>query len=120
MDDHVRARILVVDDDPAQRELLFRRLEREGYEVSVAEDGWAGLAAIAARIPDLLIVDMMMPRLDGIGMITRLRENPVTATLPIMMLTARDRAVDKGFGLDAGADDYLGKPFAFPELLARI
>jgi len=120
MDDQVRARILVVDDDPAQRELLFRRLEREGYDVSVAEDGWAGLAAIAARIPDLLIVDMMMPRLDGIGVITRLRESPATATLPILMLTARDRAVDKSFGLESGADDYLGKPFEFPELLARI
>jgi CheY-like chemotaxis protein/MinD-like ATPase involved in chromosome partitioning or flagellar assembly len=115
-----QARILVVDDEPSARELVRRRLEMEHFEVIQAEDGWEALRRIKEDKPDLVVLDMMMPHLDGIAVIKKVREDPATAALPILMLTARDRAVDKAFGLEAGADDYLGKPFEWAELLARV
>jgi two-component system, OmpR family, response regulator MprA len=111
-------RILVVDDDPAVRESLRRSLSFNGYEVDVAADGAEALARIGARQPDALIVDVMMPRLDGLDTTRALRS--AGNDLPILVLTARDAVADRVDGLDAGADDYLTKPFALEELLARL
>src|SRR4051794_20009602 len=92
----------------------------EGHEIIPAENGWEALERIKELAPDLIILDMMMPGLDGIGVLKRLRSDANFVALPVLMLTARDRAVDKQFGLDSGADDYLGKPFEFAELTARV
>ena len=114
----VKPRVLVVDDDKAVRESLRRSLEFNGYEVSLATDGAEALAGIASSDPDVVIMDVMMPRLDGIETTRALRtaQNDV----PILVLTARDAVGDRVEGLDAGADDYLTKPFALQELLARL
>jgi two-component system response regulator MprA len=111
-------RILVVDDDPAVRESLRRSLEFNDYEVSLASDGAEALARITAEQPDALVLDVMMPRLDGLEATKALRA--AGNDVPILVLTARDAVSDRVDGLDAGADDYLTKPFALEELLARI
>jgi len=111
-------RVLVVDDDRAVRESLRRSLEFNGYAVSLAGDGAEALAAIASTAPDALVIDVMMPRLDGIEATRALRA--AGNDLPILVLTARDSVGDRVDGLDAGADDYLTKPFALEELLARL
>ncbi len=111
-------RILVVDDDRAVRDSLRRSLEFNGYEVALANDGVEALARINGLAPDALIVDVMMPRLDGIETTKALRA--AGNDLPILVLTARDSVGDRVDGLDAGADDYLAKPFALEELLARV
>jgi len=111
-------RILVVDDDRAVRESLRRSLEFNGYQVTLAGDGAEALAAIAGATPDALVIDVMMPRLDGIDATRALRA--AGNDLPILVLTARDSVGDRVEGLDAGADDYLTKPFALEELLARL
>lgn len=111
-------RILVVDDDRAVRESLRRSLAFNGYDVSLAGDGFAALAAIETEQPDALILDLMMPRLDGLETCRRLRA--AGDDRPVLMLTARDSVSDRVAGLDAGADDYLPKPFALEELLARV
>jgi two-component system, OmpR family, response regulator MprA len=111
-------RILVVDDDRAVRDSLRRSLEFNGYEVALASDGVEALARINGLAPDALIVDVMMPRLDGIETTKALRA--AGNDLPILVLTARDSVNDRVDGLDAGADDYLAKPFALDELLARV
>jgi two-component system response regulator MprA len=110
--------VLVVDDDRAVRESLRRSLEFNGYEVSLAEDGAAALAGISGTNPDAIVMDVMMPRLDGIETTRALRS--VGNQVPILVLTARDAVGDRVEGLDAGADDYLTKPFALDELLARL
>jgi two-component system response regulator MprA len=112
------ARLLVVDDDRAVRESLRRALTLEGYEVDLAEDGADGLARVAGASPDAIVLDVAMPVVDGIEMCRRLRDDG--ASLPILMLTARESVTDRVAGLDAGADDYLVKPFALEELLARL
>ena len=111
-------RILVVDDDRAVRDSLRRSLEFNGYEVALAADGVEALARINGLAPDALIVDVMMPRLDGLETTKALRA--AGNDVPILVLTARDSVSDRVDGLDAGADDYLAKPFALEELLARV
>ncbi len=111
-------RILVVDDDPKVLSLMRRGLSFAGYAVDLAADGDEALAAARDNPPDVVVLDVMLPKLDGIEVCRRLRSGD--PALPILMLTARDRVPDRVAGLDAGADDYLVKPFAFDELLARI
>jgi two-component system response regulator MprA len=111
-------RVLVVDDDPAVRDSLARTLRFEGHEVETAADGGEALAAVAVREPDAMILDVSMPVLDGLGTCQRLRADGIL--VPVLMLTARDSVGDRVAGLDAGADDYLVKPFALQELLARL
>ncbi len=111
-------RVLVVDDDRAVRESLRRSLEFNGYTVTLAHDGAEALASIGQLAPDALVIDVMMPRLDGIETTRVLRS--AGNDLPILVLTARDSVGDRVEGLDAGADDYLTKPFALEELLARL
>ena len=113
-----KPRVLVVDDDKAVRESLRRSLEFNGYDVALATDGAEALAGIASTAPDVVIMDVMMPRLDGIEATRALRT--AGNDLPILVLTARDAVGDRVEGLDAGADDYLTKPFALQELLARL
>jgi two-component system, OmpR family, response regulator MprA len=111
-------RILVVDDEPAVREALERALKLEGYEVALASDGVQALRALDEGPPDAVVLDLLMPRVDGIALCKRMRHHGDRT--PVLMLTARDAVADRVSGLDAGADDYLVKPFALPELLARV
>jgi len=108
----------VVDDDRPVLESLRRSLAFNGYEVDLARDGLEALARLAERRPDAIVLDVMMPRLDGLETCRRLRA--AGEELPVLMLTARDAVSDRVAGLDAGADDYLPKPFALEELLARL
>lgn len=111
------ANVLVVDDDPKITRLLQRALALEGYSVRTALSGAAGLEAARAQDPDLVILDILMPGMDGLEVCRRLR---AAGDLPILLLTAKDEVPDRVQGLDAGADDYLVKPFALEELLARV
>ncbi len=110
--------MLVVDDDKAVRESLRRSLEFNGYDVSLAADGAEALATLGTTHPDVVVMDVMMPRLDGIETTRALRAGG--NDVPVLVLTARDAVGDRVEGLDAGADDYLTKPFALQELLARL
>src|ERR1700694_749365 len=110
-------RILVVDDDPMVATTVQRVLSPEGYEVEVALGGAAALEQARARRPDLVVLDLMMPGIDGLEVCRLLRAD---TNLPILMLTARSGTADRVRGLDTGADDYLVKPFAYAELLARV
>ncbi|WP_042413087.1 response regulator transcription factor [Streptacidiphilus anmyonensis] len=112
------ARVLVVDDEPALRDALESSLAFEGYEVLTASDGLEALDAVAEEQPDLVLLDIMMPRMDGLTAVRRLRGRG--DTVPVLMLTARDAVGDRVTGLDVGADDYLAKPFELDELLARV
>jgi two-component system response regulator MprA len=114
----VPARIVVVDDDEALRNALRRALRLDGYEVALAADGEQALAELAGLRADLVVLDVLMPGLDGVTVCRRLRERGDRT--PVVMLTARDTVSDRVAGLDAGADDYLTKPFALEELLARV
>ena len=111
-------RIMIADDEPAIRESLARVLQVEGYDTSTVANGLAVLDGLGADALDLLILDVMMPRLGGLETCRRLRA--AGRDLPVLMLTARDQVSDRVTGLDAGADDYLPKPFATEELLARV
>jgi two-component system response regulator MprA len=114
----VAVRILVVDDDRAVRESLRRSLSFNGYSVALAQDGVEALDLISNDRPDAVVLDVMMPRLDGLEVCRQLRSTG--DDLPILVLTARDSVSERVAGLDAGADDYLPKPFALEELLARM
>ncbi|NUQ36694.1 MAG: response regulator transcription factor [Caldilineales bacterium] len=109
--------ILIIEDDPSIGKLLRRALMLEGYETELVGDGREGLAAFAALKPTLVILDLMLPGMDGIEVCRRIREE---SAAPILMLTARDAVDDRVLGLDSGADDYVTKPFDIDELLARV
>ena len=118
MDDQRRERVLVVDDDPPLRRMLARTLTAEGFEVTVASGGGAALLATERAAPDVIVLDVAMPAIDGLSVARRLRDRGLPT--PILMLTARDAVADRVAGLEAGADDYLVKPFAVAELVARV
>jgi two-component system response regulator MprA len=111
-------RVLVADDDPPLRRMLERTLVAEGFDVTLAADGGAALVAAEQTAPDVIVLDVAMPVLDGFAVCRRLRHKGLPT--PILMLTARDAVPDRVAGLEAGADDYLVKPFAVQELIARI
>ena len=111
-------RVLVVDDDRRLRDMLRRALSSAGYDVDTAEDGGHALAAISGRAFDLVVLDVLMPGVDGFGVARRMRQRGDPT--PVLMLTAKDAVGDRVAGLDAGADDYLVKPFSIDELLARV
>jgi two-component system response regulator MprA len=111
-------RILVVDDESAVREAVERALRIDGYDVAVAGDGREALHALDERTADAVVLDVLMPRINGLDLCRRLRDRGDRT--PVLMLTARDAVADRVAGLDAGADDYLVKPFALEELLARL
>jgi two-component system, OmpR family, response regulator MprA len=116
--DDVAPRVLVVDDDQAVRDALRRALTLHGFEVDLAGDGLEALEAIHAGPPDVVVLDVSMPGVDGFSVVRRLRQDD--RTLPVLMLTARDAIADRVEGLTSGADDYLVKPFALEELVARL
>ncbi|HEV2459841.1 MAG TPA: response regulator transcription factor, partial [Ktedonobacterales bacterium] len=113
-------RLLVVDDEQSIVDFIRLGMRYEGYRVEEASDGVTGFDAAQRLRPSLVILDVMLPGMDGIEVCRRLRENEATQDIPILMLTAKDEVRDRVTGLDAGADDYLTKPFSFEELLARV
>jgi DNA-binding response OmpR family regulator len=110
-------RVLVVDDEPMVRDVLSRYLRREGFEVATAADGEEALARFTEKEPDLVLLDLMLPRVDGYEVFRRLRERAPT---PVIMITARGEETDRIIGLEGGADDYIGKPFSPREVVARV
>ena len=115
-----RPLVLVADDDPDIRSLVTVRLEKSGYEVVAAGDGEQALAAALERAPDLALLDVMMPKLDGYEVTERLRQEEATRHLPVILLTARVQETDIARGVEAGADDYVKKPFSTSELRDRV
>lgn len=113
----MRAKVLIVEDDPAIREALRYNLDREGYEVLTATDGAEALRVARRDKPNLIVLDIMLPEVDGFDVTRILRRE---SSVPILMLTARDEEIDRVLGLELGADDYLTKPFSMRELLARV
>ena len=120
MTEEITGRVLVVEDEPAIARLLQVELGASGFEVRLAADGNEALAAVAEEVPDVVIADVMMPRMGGFELVRRLREDPRTEDVSIIMLTARGLKADKLEGFAIGADEYIVKPFDTPELLARI
>jgi DNA-binding response OmpR family regulator len=110
-------RVLVVDDEPMVREVVTAYLERDGYRVTTAADGHAALEALETTHPDLVVLDVMLPKLDGFDVLTQLRKR---TDVPVILLTARTEEVDRVLGLELGADDYVVKPFSPRELAARV
>ena len=119
-DEQPLLKVLVIDDAENIVEFIKLGLKYEGFQVEAAADGPEGLAAAQRIDPDLVILDLMLPGMDGLEVCRRLRENPTTQDVPILMLTAKDEVHDRVAGLETGADDYLTKPFSFDELVARI
>ena len=115
-----RTRILVVEDEEALATLLEYNLKREDFDVAIASDGEEALMKIDEALPDIVILDWMLPKVSGIEVCRRLRSKPETKNLPVIMLTARSEEADRIRGLETGADDYLTKPFSMNELIARV
>ena len=113
-------RILVVDDEPDVRELVVHRMRRSGYDVISAKNGEEGMELALSEAPALVIADVMMPRVDGFELTRRLRGDERTRRIPVILLTAKAQEADVSQGFDAGADDYLRKPFNPDELVARV
>jgi two-component system phosphate regulon response regulator PhoB len=113
-------RVLVVEDEPAQREVLAYNLEAEGFVVSRAQNGEEALLLVDEELPDIIVLDWMMPNLSGIEVCRRLKIRPETRSIPVIMLSARVEEVDKVRGLETGADDYVVKPYSVIELMARV
>ena len=113
-------RVLVVEDAPAQREVLAYNLEAEGFAVSRAQNGEEALLLVDEDVPDIIVLDWMMPNLSGIEVCRRLKIRPETRSIPVIMLSARSEEVDKVRGLETGADDYVVKPYSVIELMARV
>jgi DNA-binding NarL/FixJ family response regulator len=113
-------KILIIEDQPQMRRNLATILEMEGFEVAIAEDGNAGVARARESLPDLIICDVMMPELDGYGVLRTLRSEKATATVPFIFLTAKGEKIDQRTGMNLGADDYLTKPVARTDLLASV
>jgi phosphate regulon transcriptional regulator PhoB len=113
-------RVLIVEDEPDIRDLLVFHLEREGYQVTKSRTGAEAVRLAQAAPPDLVLLDLMLPEMDGLEVCRRLRRDPATQSIPIVMLTARGDEVDRVLGLELGADDYVVKPFSPRELVARI
>jgi DNA-binding response OmpR family regulator len=118
--DNGRPLVLVADDDPDILSLVALRLERSGFETVLARDGEQALAAAHERKPDIALLDVSMPKLDGYEVTARLRDNPATRHMPVILLTARVQEADIARGVEAGADDYVKKPFSTEELRERI
>jgi phosphate regulon transcriptional regulator PhoB len=114
------SRVLIVEDESDIRELVLHHLKREGYLVSAAASGEEALRQVRTAPPDLVLLDLMMPAMNGLEVCRRLRQDPATAALPVVMLTAKGDEVDRVLGLEIGADDYVVKPFSPKELLARV
>ena len=114
------SRIYVIEDDENIRQLVATALQAFGYQVNAFETAGEGIAALEKEPPDLMLFDIMLPDIDGVEAVRQIRKNPAYETLPIMMLTAKNSELDKVAGLDAGADDYLTKPFGILELKARV
>src|SRR5690606_7964417 len=112
----VQPYVLVMEDEDALATLVQYNLEKEGYRVVVAADGEEGMLQIEERLPDLVLLDWMLPKLSGIEVCRRIRGKPETRNLPVIMLTARGEETDRVRGLDTGADDYMTKPFSMTEL----
>jgi len=115
-----RTAVMVVEDDPDVRELLRYNLEQEGFAVDQAADGAEALRLIERRVPELMILDLMLPGMPGLDLCRKLRSTPATAAMPILILTAKGEEVDRILGLELGADDYVVKPFSPREVIARI
>lgn len=113
-------RVLVVDDDELTREILATILDLEEFDVDLAADGQEALASIASALPDVVVLDVMMPGIDGFEVLRRIRADEAAAHLPVILLTARDTAEDRRTGEEAGADSYLTKPFSPLALIAAI
>ncbi|HEX6864630.1 MAG TPA: response regulator [Thermoanaerobaculia bacterium] len=115
-----RERILLIEDEPDIAEVLQYNLEKEGFQVELAGRGDAGLEAVRRETPELILLDLMLPGLDGLELTRLLKRDPATAHLPIVMLTARSEEVDRIVGLELGADDYISKPFSPREVVLRV
>jgi len=116
------SRILIIDDDPSNREILRARLEPAGHEVTEAADGEKGLQLVETTMPDLVLLDVMMPRMDGWQVCRQIKNNPKTKAIPVVMLTALGQQIDQLRGWESGANEYLGKPWdpkALMEILER-